>query len=161
MSKIQFRGCGTALITPFRDGKVDYERLQELVATVGKDRLVLDLSCRKKDGKYYIVTDRWQKFTDVVLSEKTIQDLSNYCDEFLIHAVDVEGKANGIEQELVTLLSETVSIPVTYAGGVGSFEDLHLLKTLGKNKLDVTIGSALDIFGGTMNFDEVCKYISE
>ena len=156
-------GASHVIVTSyvFSNGQIHYENLNKLVSTVSKKHLVLDLSCRKKDGKYYIVTDRWQKFTDVVLSEKTIQDLSNYCDEFLIHAVDVEGKANGIEQELVTLLSETVSIPVTYAGGVGSFEDLHLLKTLGKNKLDVTIGSALDIFGGTMNFDEVCKYISE
>ncbi|MBQ4521430.1 MAG: phosphoribosylformimino-5-aminoimidazole carboxamide ribotide isomerase [Lachnospiraceae bacterium] len=156
-------GASHVIVTSyvFSNGQIHYEKLDKLVSSVSKEHLVLDLSCRKKDGNYYIVTDRWQNFTDVVLSPETIRELSSYCDEFLIHAVDVEGKANGIEQELVSLLGSTASIPVTYAGGVGSFEDLVLLKNLGKNKLDVTIGSALDIFGGNMEFSKVCDFMNE
>ena len=154
-------GASHVIVTSyvFSNGQIHYEKLDKLVSSVTKKHLVLDLSCRKKDGSYYIVTDRWQNFTDVVLSPETIQELSQYCDEFLIHAVDVEGKANGIEKELVSLLGSTAGIPVTYAGGVGSFEDLSILKTLGKNRLDVTIGSALDIFGGNMDFDKVCDFM--
>ena len=106
-------------------------------------------------GKYYIVTDRWQKFTDEEVTEELLHHLSEYCDEFLIHAVDVEGKASGIETELVELLAKMKDFPVTYAGGVGSFEDLELLKKLGNNHVDVTIGSALDLFGGKMKFEDV------
>lgn len=155
-------GASHVIVTSyvFSNGQIHYEKLDKLVSSVSKEHLVLDLSCRKKDGKYFIVTDRWQNFTDVVLTPETLQKLSNYCDEFLIHAVDVEGKANGIEEELVSLLGHAAPIPVTYAGGVSSFEDLSLLKTLGKNKLDVTIGSALDIFGGTMDFNKVCAFMN-
>ena len=155
-------GASHVIVTSyvFSNGQIHYEKLDKLVSSVSKEHLVLDLSCRKKDGKYFIVTDRWQNFTDVVLTPETLQKLSNYCDEFLIHAVDVEGKANGIEEELVSLLGHAASIPVTYAGGVSSYEDLSLLKTLGKNKLDVTIGSALDIFGGTMDFNKVCAFMN-
>lgn len=156
-------GASHVIVTSyvFKDGKINMENLKKLYDVVGKEHLVLDLSCRYRDGAYYIVTDRWQKFTEEKIDEKTLDMLMNYCDEFLIHAVDVEGKANGIEQELVSLLGSTASIPVTYAGGVGSFEDLVLLKNLGKNKLDVTIGSALDIFGGNMEFSKVCDFMNE
>ena len=143
----------------FKDGAVNFNNMDKLVSAVGKEHVVLDLSCRKKDGKYYIVTDRWQKFTDTVISHKLLTELSEYCDEYLIHAVDVEGKAQGIEEELAKLLGSWDGIPVTYAGGVGSFEDLEKLKKLGKNRLDVTVGSALDLFGGDMAFEEVLKYI--
>ena len=121
---------------------------------VGKKRLVLDLSCRKKDGLYYIVTDRWQKFTEHVVNEETLNLLAPYCSEFLIHAVDVEGKASGIEEELASMLGVWDGIPITYAGGVGSLDDVELLKKLGNRRLDVTIGSALDIFGGTIPFEK-------
>lgn len=131
------------------------ERLHKLVEAVGKEHLVLDLSCRKKDGKYYIVTDRWQKFTNVVVTHEILDMLSQYCDEFLIHAVDVEGKASGVELELVKMLGEWKKIPITYAGGVGSYDDLTKLKELGKNHVDVTIGSALDLFGGKLEYKEV------
>ncbi len=127
---------------------------------VGKKRLVLDLSCRKKNGEYYIVTDRWQNFTDVTVNKETLETLSEYCDEFLIHAVDVEGKASGIERDLVKLLGEWNRIPITYAGGVGGFEDLKLLRELGQDRLDVTIGSALDLFGGPMKYTEVVSQLS-
>ena len=123
-------GASHVIVTSyvFRDGKVDYGRLEKLVQAVGKEHLVLDLSCRKKDGAYYIVTDRWQKFTQVPVSEQTIEEFSSHCDEFLVHAVDVEGKASGIEVELVKLLAKNHQLPVTYAGGVGSFQDLETLR---------------------------------
>ena len=124
-----------------------------MVRTVGRGRLVLDLSCRKKEGEYYIMTDRWQKFTDTVLTPEMMHTLSGYCDEFLVHAVDVEGKASGVEKNLAAMLSECTERPVTYAGGVGSEKDLEDLKIYGKGRLDVTVGSALDIFGGTLSFN--------
>ena len=120
---------------------------------VGTEHLVLDLSCRQKDGQYFIVTDRWQKFTDVPVTPETMKELGSHCSEFLVHAVDVEGKANGIETELARLLSGYTDRPVTYAGGVGSMEDLELLRKYGKGRLDVTVGSALDLFGGTIPFE--------
>lgn len=145
----------------FKNGEIHYDRLRNLVERVGKEKLVLDLSCRKKDGDYYIVTDRWQKFTNVKLTLKTMDELGNYCDEFLIHAVDVEGKAQGIDAKLVELLETCRNKAVTYAGGVHNFEDLRILKERGKNHIHVTIGSALDLFGGNMRFEDVLSYIRE
>ncbi len=151
------QGASHVIVTSyvFKDGEIHYDNLTKLVRVIGKDKLVLDLSCRKKDHDYYIVTDRWQKFTDVRITKDTLDELSKFCDEFLIHAVDVEGKSAGIEKELALFLGCWEGIPITYAGGVGSFEDLTYLKELGKNRLDVTIGSALDLFGGTMKYSEV------
>lgn len=153
-------GASHVIVTSyvFKDGKLHYDRLKELAAAVGPERLVLDLSCRKKGEDYYIVTDRWQKYTDVKLDKYTIEELSAYCDEFLVHAVDVEGKAQGIEENLAALLGEQCKIPSTYAGGVHNFQDLDKLKKLGKGRIDVTIGSALDLFGGDMKFEEVCAF---
>lgn len=142
----------------FKDGKINYDNLNKLRDIVGREHLVLDLSCKKKDGQYYIVTDRWQKFTDVVVSEMVLDELSEYCSEYLIHAVDVEGKAKGIEEELAELLGNWGKLPITYAGGVGSFSDLEKLRELADNKIDVTIGSALDIFGGNMEYDKVIEF---
>lgn len=154
-------GASHVIVTSyaFQDGKIQYDNLNKLSAAVGKEKLVLDLSCRKRDGSYYVVTNRWQKFTEVVVNDRTLDELASYCDEFLIHAVDVEGKANGIEEELVTLLGKWNQIPITYAGGVHSYEDLEALKELGKNRIHVTIGSALDLFGGDMKFDEILQTI--
>ena len=156
-------GASHVIVTSyvFKDGKVNYENLLKLVHAVGRERIVLDLSCRRRGDSYYIVTDRWQKFTDVALTEKVLDDLASYCDEYLIHAVDVEGKSSGIEKKLVRLLGGWDGIPVTYAGGVGSFEDLDHLKKLGRNRIDVTIGSALDLFGGKMDFRQVLAVINE
>lgn len=155
-------GASHVIVTSyvFRDGEVDWERLEQLCSLVGRERLVLDLSCRKRKEAYYIVTDRWQKFTNVQLVKETIQKLESYCDELLVHAVDVEGKASGIETELVRLLERSCRIPITYAGGVGSLEDLGQLKEAGKGRVDVTIGSALDLFGGPLGFEEVLDYIT-
>lgn len=156
-------GASHVIVTSyvFRDGQMDRENLQKMVQSVGKERLVLDLSCRRKNGDYYIVTDRWQKFTDVKLTPDVLDGLSENCAEFLIHAVDVEGKAGGIEKPLVEMLGAWEGIPVTYAGGVGSFEDLKELKRLGRNRLNVTIGSALDLFGGPMNYEKIVKFIAK
>ena len=109
----------------FKDGRVNYGNLKSIVKAVGKEHIVLDLSCRKKDGQYYIVTDRWQKFTDEVVNLETLKKLSEYCDEFLVHGVDVEGKSGGMEEELVEMLSKFTDIPITYAGGIGSKEQIE------------------------------------
>ena len=153
-------GASHVIVTSyvFRDGHVFYENLDKLVTTVGKQRLTLDLSCRKRDGKYYIVTDRWQKFTDEAVTTELLDKLSSYCCEFLVHAVDVEGRVNGIEKELVSMLGSWGRIPVTYAGGVSSFDDLKCIRQLGQNHLNVTIGSALDLFGGAMEYDKVIAF---
>ena len=156
-------GASHVIVTSevLRDGRIHYENLHKIKQAVGKEHLVLDLSCRKRDGAYYIVTDRWQKFTEEVIREELLDELAGFCDEFLIHAVDVEGKASGIETELAEYLGNWGKIPVTYAGGVGSFSDLEQLKRLGKNKLNVTIGSALDLFGGSMAYEKVLDYINK
>lgn len=150
-------GASHVIVTSyvFKNGEILFDNLEKIKRETGKEHLVLDLSCRKKDGDYYIVTDRWQKFTNVKITGKLMKELSSYCDEYLIHAVDVEGQAHGIESGLVRILDEYNTIPVTYAGGVGSYEDLTLLKELGHNKIDVTIGSALDLFGGKLEFKKV------
>ena len=156
-------GASAVIVTSyvFRDGQMNWKNLKKLETAVGADHLVLDVSCRRKGDDYYIVTDRWQKFTDVVLTPSVLDELADHCVEFLVHAVDVEGKAEGIEEPLVRMLGSWDGIPVTYAGGVGSFEDLRKLKELGQNRLNVTIGSALDLFGGPMNYEETVKFIAK
>lgn len=156
-------GASHVIVTSyvFRDGKLHFDRLREMVQAVSRKHLVLDLSCRKKENSYYIVTDRWQNYTEVKLDKENLKELSGYCDEFLVHAVDVEGKAEGIEEDVAELLGRECNIPVTYAGGVHSFEDLEKLKTLGQGRVDVTIGSALDLFGGNMKFEDVLSYIEK
>ncbi|MDD4272090.1 MAG: phosphoribosylformimino-5-aminoimidazole carboxamide ribotide isomerase [Desulfobacter postgatei] len=153
-------GASHVIVTSyvFSKGRMDMDKLNALVNTVGKNRLVLDLSCRKRDGQFWIVTDRWQKFTEMAVTPATIKHLSAFCDEFLIHGVDVEGKMQGIQEELVTLLGEHSPIPATYAGGAGRFSDLDRVKSLGKGRVDLTIGSALDIFGGTIPYQEVVAW---
>ena len=146
----------------FRDGRIDIDRLGRLIHEVGREHLVLDLSCRRTDEGYRIATDRWQMLTDTTVNEETLQMLSSYADEYLIHAVDVEGRRQGIDRELAELLGDWAdgTFPVTYAGGVGSFRDLELLSEAGRDRLDVTIGSALDIFGGDMKLREVLEYLN-
>ena len=152
-------GASHVIVTSyvFRDGKINMENLGKIRDAVGKEHLVLDLSCRKRDDAYYIVTDRWQKFTDVKLTPEVMEELAGSCDEFLIHAVDVEGRASGIEKELAAMLGMWEKNAVTYAGGVGSFEDLESLKKLGRGRVNVTIGSALDLFGGSMRYEDVLR----
>lgn len=150
-------GASHVIVTSyvFKDGKIHFDNLKTLCQLVGREHLVLDVSCRKKGDDYYIVTDRWQKFTSVKMNAETLELLSPYCDEFLIHAVDVEGKASGIEMPLAALMGSFQTRPVTYAGGVGCYEDLRLLKDLGQDWVDVTIGSALDLFGGPLPYEKI------
>lgn len=154
------KGASHVIVTSyvFRDGSVDRENLKKISKTAGRDSLVIDLSCRKRGGDYYIVTDRWQKFTDVKLDKSALNMFAEYCSEFLVHAVDVEGKARGVEKNLAEMLGDWDGIPVTYAGGIGSYSDLDVLKAAGRGKLDFTVGSALDIFGGTLDFEKICAY---
>lgn len=144
-------GASHVIVTSwvFREGRIDRERLQELVRRIGKERLVLDLSCRRRADDYFVVTDRWRNFTDTTVSEDTLTDLANSCAEFLVHAVDVEGLCAGVDMGLVEKLGQWSPIPITYAGGARSIEDLESVDLAGGGKVDLTIGSALDIFGGT------------
>jgi phosphoribosylformimino-5-aminoimidazole carboxamide ribotide isomerase len=143
----------------FRAGRVDWGRLGELVKMIGKDKLVLDLSCRKRGENYFVVTDRWQKFTELVVNEETLKKFSEFCVEFLIHAVDVEGMCKGIDRELVEKLGSWTPIPTTYAGGANSISDLETVAKLGQRKVNLTIGSALDIFGGNgVKYEDCVKF---
>ena len=144
-------GASHVIVTShvFHDGCLDWQRLRRLNALIGKQHLVLDLSCRRRGDDYYVVTDRWQKFTAVSINTEVLDSLATYCDEFLIHAVDVEGKCMGIDVRLLEVLAAGIPIPTTYAGGVASMADLDLIRTAGQGRIDVTVGSALDIFGGT------------
>jgi phosphoribosylformimino-5-aminoimidazole carboxamide ribotide isomerase len=150
-------GAAQVIVTSyiFQNGQIDETHLQRLVTEAGRDRLVLDLSCRKKDGQYHVVTDRWQTFTETIVDAHSLQQLSDCCCEFLVHGVDVEGKQQGMDEELIELLAAHSPIPCVYAGGVRSFEDLEKLRKAGNGKIDVTIGSALDIFGGTLPYRDV------
>lgn len=143
-------GASHVIVTSwvFREGRLDEARLTELVQIVGKSHLVLDLSCRVRAGEYFVVTDRWQKFTDLRVTQETLQSLASSCDEFLIHAVDVEGLCQGVDLELVKRLGQWTPIPTTYAGGAKSLEDLEQVAAASHGRVDLTIGSALDIFGG-------------
>ena len=154
-------GASHVIVTSyvFKDGQIHFGNLEKMKNRVGREHLVLDLSCREKDGVYYIVTDRWQKFTNVILTPELLTELSGSCSEFLIHAVDVEGKAAGIEEKVASMLGSWGQLPVTYAGGVSSFQDLSDLQRLGRNHVDVTIGSALDLFGGSMKYEEVISFL--
>jgi len=153
-------GASHVIVTSFvfRNGKIDQSRLDALIGRIGSKRLVLDLSCRQRDGRYWIVTDRWQTFTDVCVSPETLAQLGGQCDEFLVHGVDVEGHQAGIEQELVALLGEHSPIPSTYAGGARHFADLERVKELGRGRVHLTIGSALDIFGGALPYRDVVAW---
>ena len=144
-------GASHVIVTSwiFRDGRLDRERLRQLVSAIGKDRLVLDLSCRRKEGKYLVVTDRWQKFTDLEIGPESLDELARSCAEFLVHAADVEGLRLGMDLELIEKLAQWSPIPATYAGGANSLRDLEETARIGRGKIDLTIGSALDIFGGT------------
>ncbi len=155
-------GASHVIVTSyvFKDGYIHYDRLEKLVKAVGKEHLVLDVSCKKTENGYRVVTDRWQKLTEEEVTPALLDKLSAYCDEFLVHAVDVEGKAEGIETDLAMVLGNWRGIPITYAGGVHSYEDVSLLKKVGNNSLNVTIGSALDLFGGKLEWKKVvdlCK----
>ena len=144
-------GASHVIVTSwiFRDARIEWERLRELSQEIGKERLVVDLSCRKRGDEYFVVTDRWQKFTEETVSRDTLNRIAEYCGEFLVHAVDVEGLCRGIDSELVRKLAEWTPIATTYAGGARSLSDLEEVTEISKGRIDLTIGSALDIFGGS------------
>ena len=144
-------GASHVIVTSwvFQEGRVDWGRLAELVNKIGKERLVVDLSCRRRGEDYFVVTDRWQKFTELTITKETLEKMAAYCAEFLVHAVDVEGLCRGIDGELVEKLGQWSPVPTTYAGGANSLADLMEVTRLGQARIDLTIGSALDIFGGS------------
>jgi len=154
-------GASHVIVTSwvFSDNKLDMDKLNALSNAVGRERLVLDLSCRKKGDDFYIVTNRWQTFTDEKVNARTLESLSACCAEYLVHGVDVEGKSQGIQEDLIGILGEHSPLPVTYAGGVARLADLDLVRRLGQNRVDLTIGSALDIFGGNVAYRDVLKWV--
>lgn len=156
-------GADKVIVTSyvFKDGKIQYDNLNKLIKAVGKEHIVLDLSCRKKEGKYFIVTDRWQKFTNVEVTYEVLDELAAYCSEFLIHAVDVEGKQQGIDIELIGYLGKWDGVPITYAGGIHTYEDIDTIARLGNGKIHVTVGSALDLFGGNLQFEKLVSMMKE
>ena len=165
-------GASHVIVTSFifQKGIIRYDNLEKLKEKVGREHLVIDVSCRKCDGIYYVVTDRWQRFTEVPMTVELLKELSVFCDEFLVHAVDVEGKSAGIDEEIVGILADYckaatgtqttagVSAAVTYAGGIATYDDIDLLRRLGENQVNATIGSALDLFGGSLEFDKVVEF---
>jgi len=163
------QGTSHVIVTSyvFKDGKINFENLDKLVSVVGTNRLVLDLSCRERDGTYLVVTDRWQNFTDFEVTPEHLGQLASYCDEFLIHGADVEGQCNGIQTGLVRRLGlwasrQDVNTPMTYAGGIWSLDDIKSMQRLGNGKLNFTVGSALDIFGGkSLTYREVVDWKPE
>lgn len=154
-------GASHVIVTSyvFSDGKISMEHLLELERTVGKEHIVLDLSCSKKDGVFYIMTDRWQKYTDTPLNAELMQTLASHCDEFLVHAIDAEGKQHGIDEDLMNLLIQATpeNFPITYAGGIRSFADMDEIRQKGQGRIDFTIGSALDLYGGELSYRDVVK----
>lgn len=155
-------GASHVIVTSwiFRDGELDSDRLDELSSAVGRDRLVLDLSCRKRDGEYFVVTNRWQTFSSLKIDAGTLSSLALRCCEFLVHGVDVEGKRLGVDDDLITLLAIASPIPVTYAGGANSIHDLDKVQSISRGRVDLTIGSALDIFGGEIRYADVVEWHS-
>ena len=143
-------GASHVIVTSwvFDEGRIHMARLKTLSREIGRTRLVLDLSCRKQGDAYLIATNRWQTFTDEAVTYALMDRLADYCDEFLIHAVDVEGRCAGIEADLVAYLGGWQGRPVTYAGGIASQADIDRIQRLGQGRIDFTVGSALDIFGG-------------
>jgi phosphoribosylformimino-5-aminoimidazole carboxamide ribotide isomerase len=154
-------GASHVIVTSyvFAEGRINLPRLEALLEVTGREKLVLDLSCRRRGNDYFVVTDRWQKFTEEKVDTDLLERLSGYCAEFLVHGVDVEGKRQGIEEDLITLLGASSPIPVTYAGGVRNLSDLDRVLALGQDRVDLTIGSALDIFGGDVAYADVLAWI--
>lgn len=144
------KGAAKVIVTSwlFVNGSFRHDRLEQMVAEVGKDWLVIDLSCKERDGQYFVCTDRWQTWTDFAVTEASLFELSQYCSEFLVHGIDVEGLGGGMDRRLVDRLADWVTIPTTYAGGAKDISDLQYIADRGAGRLALTIGSALDLFGG-------------
>ena len=130
------------------EGKFLADTLDSLVRKIGREKLVIDLSCRRTADGWTVAMNRWQTPTELRVDHATLDRLAPFCDEFLIHAADVEGLCRGIDADLVALLGSWGNLPVTYAGGAATMADLHLVEQAGNGAVDVTVGSALDLFGG-------------
>ena len=167
------KGAAKVIVTSFLfpDSKTfSLARLESLVNALDGDtsKIVIDLSCRRRqvdseDGtstiKWFVAMNRWQTITDVEVNKETLDFFAKYCSEFLIHAADVEGLCNGIDEDLVEALGRWTTLPCVYAGGAKSIEDLELVQKLSNGKVDLTYGSALDIFGGTqVKFEDCVKW---
>lgn len=156
-------GASKVIVTSylFKNQQFSWHRLADISRLIGPDRLVIDLSCRKTESGWQVATDRWQTITETLIDRRLIEQLQPYCAEFLVHSADMEGLQAGIDEELVRLLGDSVDIPTTYAGGARSLADLEQVKRLSKGKIDLTIGSALDIFGGNgVTLDECVQWNS-
>ena len=152
-------GAGKVIVTSwlFSDGELDMERVKEISRRVSPDRLVLDLSCLKVEGEYHVACNRWQTVCRAVVDGESLGRLAAYCSEYLVHAVSVEGKRGGIDEELVRGLAEWSPIPVTYAGGIRNLDDIRCLEQAGNGRVNYTVGSALDIFGGSLPYKELVR----
>lgn len=145
-------GASHVIVTSYLfDGPVfRLDRLEKLADQIGPERLVVDLSCRKRGNGWVVATNRWQTLTDYEIRSETLDEVAEHCQQLLIHAADVEGKCEGIDSDLVSLLGAWGRIPITYAGGAQSLDDLKRIDELSNGKVDLTIGSALDVFGGSL-----------
>ncbi len=145
-------GASKVIVTSFVfDGDaLSDARMEELARAVGRERVVLDLSCRRHEGAYYVAKDRWQTLTATRIDAATLARIAAFSSELLVHAADVEGKCEGIDEELVALLGRESPLPVTYAGGGRDVADLARVDALSGGRVDLTFGSALDIFGGSL-----------
>jgi phosphoribosylformimino-5-aminoimidazole carboxamide ribotide isomerase len=152
-------GAAAVIITSyiFPNGKFSLERLKAISGEVGKERLVVDLSCYKNEG-WVVAINRWQTLTDFHITKENLEMVSEYCFEFLVHATGVEGKQQGMDLELIKFLGEHSPIAATYAGGANSIKDFETCNKLSKGRVDLTIGSALDIFGGNVPYEECRKF---
>ena len=152
-------GASHVIVTSylFKDDKLNEERMKRLKETVGKEKIVFDLSCKRICDKYFVTTNRWQTVTESEMNADLLKELEEYCDEYLIHAVDVEGKCNGPEKDILLELSKYKGNSVTYAGGIHSYDDIRMIKEIADGRIDFTIGSALDIFGGNLDFNRVIE----
>jgi len=152
-------GADKVIVTSFvfSGGELNRSRLKELLSVTGRERLVLDLSCRRKGEDYFVVTDRWQTFTELKVCRETLEELAESASEFLVHAVDVEGHQAGIDGTLLAILAEHSPIDCVYAGGISSLADVEKIERSGRGRVHYTIGSALDIFGGKLSFEEIAS----
>ena len=153
-------GASHVIVTSFvfKNGIINWHNLEAMEKSIGRQRLVLDLSCKKINDRYFIATDKWQKVTSTSIESATLEQLGKHCNEFLVHAVDVEGKQQGIDAPLVGLLAMVSPLPITYAGGIRSLADLEDVYITGKGRVDATVGSALDIFGGPLKYADVVAW---
>lgn len=152
-------GASHVVVTSFvfHEGLVDMDKLKSLCDAVGPEKIVLDLSVKKVENDYHVATERWQNISKECVNLDLFERLSPYCSEFLIHGADVEGKRRGIDEDLVSRLSAWEGKKIIYAGGIGNLKDIEKIREISGGKLDFTVGSALDLFGGPLKFGDVIK----